>query len=149
MIKKKDKILVCVNSSEHSKNALIFASEYAKEHNAALDALCVVEPVEQTDMMFSVSDFIMEENLDDAEKLCKEYAKEILIDIGVSVKPVIEQGNPVEKIVDVAETGNYDYIFLGIDRESNGGSILPELILALGNEIQCPITLVPEPVKED
>ncbi|MGE4264267.1 MAG: universal stress protein [Desulfovibrio sp.] len=105
------KILVPLDDSEHSRNALRYAMGVAqaqKSHLALLHSIGRIpmliggEPRKE----------LVQELVREAEKLLAPHAKK-LREIGIEPALIIKEGKPGEVIVQEAKSGNYDLIVMG------------------------------------
>jgi len=106
------KILSCIDGSEESFQAYREALRFAKELGSQVMVITVV-PVGQA-LTSALSLFIgMKDTFrKGAEKILKE-AVSLAEEEGVKVKPILEEGEPYEKIVDTAYAEGIDLIVLG------------------------------------
>jgi nucleotide-binding universal stress UspA family protein len=105
------KILVAYDGSPSAKNALSLASQLAREDKSWIKVLAVV-PSYQGDLeLIGVSD-IKEAITGPGLELLAE-AKQIADQEGVYILTNLEQGEPYEQIVHVAEEENCDLIVMG------------------------------------
>lgn len=120
------RILVPIDFSEHSKNALKYAIPFAEQFHAALDLIYVVEPtVYPADFSFGQIGFPnVEEELrtrgsGELENLIKhEIAKR------VSARKVVRTGKPFYEINQYAEEKNIDLIIIATHGHSGMEHIL-------------------------
>lgn len=105
------KILVAYDGSPSAKNALSLASQLAREDKSWIKVLAVV-PSYQGDLeLIGVSD-IKEAIAGPGLELLAE-AKQIADQEGVHILSNLEQGEPYEQIVHIAEEENCDLIVMG------------------------------------
>jgi len=135
------KILVPVDNSEHSRNALRYAMGLAqtqKAHVALLHCygriplLIGGEPRQE----------LVHELVRESEKLLAPYAKK-LRDIGIEPALIIKEGRAGEVIVQEAKSGDYDLIVMG----SRGLSDLQGVLMGSDahrvlSAAHCPVLLV-------
>lgn len=105
------KILVAVDGSNSSKNALRQAIRIACREGCWVTVVSVVPPYAGDLSLTGVGD-IRKAMREPAEKALSEMA-EIARTEKASVKTVIEEGEPYERIVDLAEAENFDLIVMG------------------------------------
>ena len=105
------KILVAYDGSTSAKNALSLACQLAKEDKSWIKILAVVPPYQGDLELIGVSD-IKEAIVGPGEELLAE-AKWIADNEGVHILTNLEQGEPYEQIVQVAEEENCDLIIMG------------------------------------
>ena len=105
------KILVAYDGSSSAKNALSLASQLAREDKSWIKVLAVVPPYLGDLELIGVSD-IKEAIAGPGQELLAE-AKRIADQEGVHILTNLEQGEPYEQIVHVAEEENCDLIIMG------------------------------------
>ncbi len=134
------KILVPVDSSDHSKKAVQHAAFLAKIYNAEITIFHVVQPlpgyIEQIDH---------EELMDNLKKYAYKLVDDIAGEVkrnGVKVKTEVRVGHPADEICTESESG-YDLIVIG-----NRG-LNPAMRLLLGSvtsrvcrHAPCPVLLM-------
>ena len=150
MAKKPDKItlLVAVDFSPFSEEALLFAGRLAEKLNAQLVVLHVIhDPAEAPGFyaqkgkkkkflqsMEDAAEEMMEEFL---EKMRTSYPEQVAIK---KAKVLLVVGTPVTRIVEVAEKKQVDMIIIG----SHGRTGLAHLLV--GSKVQLVVQLSPMPV---
>jgi nucleotide-binding universal stress UspA family protein len=105
------KILVAYDGSPSAQNALSLASQLAREDKSWIKVLAVVPPYLGDLELIGVSD-IKEAIAGPGQELLAE-AKRIAEQEGVHILTNLEQGEPYEQIVHVAEEENCDLIIMG------------------------------------
>jgi nucleotide-binding universal stress UspA family protein len=146
------KILVPIDGSEHSNNALKFGLDLAEKYEAELMLLSVAQPVVVTGPMFitqpmmpPTSTAMYVESIESAHKkmLEKTYrkAKEEKPNLKLSKKLI--NGRPADRIVEIANKENFDLIVMG----SRGAGGVKEFFLGsvsdrVADEAHCPVLLV-------
>lgn len=110
-------ILVCVDGSEQSYEAVKKAGELAKNAGSKeISVICVREPSEYTPV-FAESDGQLrkrfEARKEEATKKVFSEVEIILNDIGVKCNKMIEDGHPVSKINEVCSKENFDLVVIG------------------------------------
>ena len=105
------KILVAYDGSSSAKNALSLASQLAREDKSWIKVLAVVPPYQGDLELIGVSD-IKETIVGPGEELLAE-AKWLADHEGVHILTNLEQGEPYEQIVQVAEEEHCDLIIMG------------------------------------
>jgi nucleotide-binding universal stress UspA family protein len=105
------KILVAIDSSESSRNALQQAFKLANEEKCWITVTSVVPPYEGEIEILGVKDIkaALRKPCDDALSEVEKIAKSE----GMLVKTVCEEGEIHERIVDLAEAENCDVIVMG------------------------------------
>jgi nucleotide-binding universal stress UspA family protein len=145
-------ILVPIDGSEHSVRAMSYALDLAEKYSADIKLLSVAQPVVATGSMFltqpilpPASTAIYVKEIEAAhEKILAEAlrkAKERKPNINISKQLV--NGRPADKIVKIANDGNFDLIVMG----SRGAGGIKEFFLGsvsdrVADEARCPVLLV-------
>ncbi len=146
------KILVPIDGSKHSDRALDYALDLAEKYSADIQLVSVAQPVVATGPMFltqpilpPTSTAIYVKEIEAAHKKmlseALKKAKESKPNIKVSKKLV--NGRPADKIVEIANEGNFDLIVMG----SRGAGGIKEFFLGsvsdrVADEARCPVLLV-------
>jgi len=105
------KILVAYDGSPSAQNALSLASQLAREDKSWIKVLAVVPPYQGDLELIGVSD-IKEAITGPGQQLLAE-ARKLADREGVHILTNLEQGEPYEQIVHVAEEENCDLIVMG------------------------------------
>ncbi len=105
------KILVAYDGSLSAQNALSLASQLAREDKSWIKVLAVVPPYQGDLELIGVSD-IKETITGPGQKLLAE-SRQLADREGVHILTNLEQGEPYEQIVHVAEEENCDLIVMG------------------------------------
>jgi len=105
------KILVAYDGSLSAQNALSLASQLAREDKSWIKVLAVVPPYQGDLELLGVSD-IKEAITGPGQQLLTE-ARQLADREGVHILTNLEQGEPYEQIVHVAEEENCDLIVMG------------------------------------
>ena len=142
------KILVALDGSKASNNALNFALQLAEMSSASLELFTVVPPV----FLPSYSIYVLKS---DALAAC---AKELETSFrGVlskaqedvrkrkqsfKISTRFEKGEPSEKIVEVAETGGFDLIVMGSRGIAGRISALGSVSSRVVDKSSCPVLIV-------
>ncbi len=116
------KILVPVDGSEHSEKTLGHACSLAKDLSADLVVLQVIDAP-----FFAGYPYDLMSVKTDLKKIKEaefERLKAALDQSGVSYQREVEEGNPAETIVAVAEAGKYDIVVIGSHGASAGERFL-------------------------
>lgn len=106
------KFLVGLDGSDASKQALEEALNFAKETKAEVLAISVVPIQRELVSSFSVFGHIKDLIRKNYEKALEE-AKDIAEEVGFKIKTFLEEGNPHEKIIEVAQKEGCDLIVTG------------------------------------
>lgn len=119
------KILVAYDGSASSRSALVAAGKIAEEEKSWMKVVAVV-PVYRGDLELTGVSNIKETIAGPGKKILAE-AKALAEEIGIHVLTDLEQGEPYERIVHVADDEKCDLIVLGrrgishLERELMGG----------------------------
>ena len=105
------RILVAYDGSESGRNALRQAINLARTEQSWIKVVAVV-PVYEGDLELIGVSNIKEAINGPGEKLLAE-AREVAVSAGASIITNLEQGEPYERIVDVADSENCDLIVMG------------------------------------
>lgn len=136
-------ILVPVDGSDHSKEALKEAIKMAKAFSAKI-LLLNVQP--HYDTAHTKIFFSKEEIRSYAEELGEEVFKSylpLLEEAGIPYEKKVEMGNPAERIVETAEKWKSDYIVMG----ARGlgplrGTLLGSVSYGVIHQASCPVLIV-------
>jgi nucleotide-binding universal stress UspA family protein len=146
------KILVPIDGSEHSNNALNFGLDLAEKYAAELMLLSVAQPVVVTGpmlitqpMMPPTSTAMYVEAIESAHKkmLEKTYRKVKEEKPNLKLSKKLINGRPADRIVEIANKENFDLIVMG----SRGAGGVKEFFLGsvsdrVADEAHCPVLLV-------
>jgi len=147
-----NKILVPIDGAEHSDRVLDYALDLAEKYSAEIRLLSVAQPVVVTGPLFltrpmmsaaSTAIYVKEIEATHEKMLAEVFkkAKETKPNINISTKLV--NGRPADKIVEIANEGNFDLIVMG--NRGTGG--IKEFFLGsvsdrVADEARCPVLLV-------
>ena len=142
------KILVALDGSKASNDALSFALDLADELSANIELLTVVPPVFLPAYSINVlkSDAISEiaKNLEISFRnilsKAKEEARKTHPRTNLSTR--FEKGEPSEKIVDVANQGGFELIIMGSRGLGGRVSTLGSVSSRVVDESKCPVLIV-------
>ncbi len=144
------KILVPIDFSDYSKNALKYAVQFAKQFNAKIYLVYVVEP------MIYPADFSMGQvaipsaDIDlhsRAEEELKKLSKDI-INGSLQVEILIKTGKPFVEIIETASANDVDLIIIA----THGHTGVEHLLFGSTAEkvvrkAPCPVLTLREPIK--
>ena len=144
------KILVPIDFSDYSKNALKYAAQFAKQFNAKIYLIYVVEP------MIYPADFSMGQvaipstDIDlhsRAEEELKKLSKDI-VNSNSRVEILIKTGKPFVEIIEAASANDIDLIIIA----THGHTGVEHLLFGSTAEkvvrkAPCPVLTLREPVK--
>ena len=123
------RILVPVDGSEHSKNALEFACDLAKHYDAEVNLLHVVQSVHYDRVMVlgasRVTIHMNQEEMEKAGNSVLEAANAIAEEQGVkAINMSIESGPPAETILAESKNKDIDLIVMGSRGLSDIGGLM-------------------------
>ncbi len=136
------KIVLAVDGSEVSKNALRHAVELTKQNNGTLIAVHVIPPIDVTDIETFKPETLLRGLKEEGEKILSEV-KELAREKDVKVQTIIEEGIPFEKICEVAQNSDGDIIVMG----SHGRTGIEKVFIGSVTErvisrAHCPVLVV-------
>lgn len=145
-------LVVGIDGSEASKQALRHAAEIVEQAGGTVTALAVVDPqvYEQRDGSGPITDRedaldrIVQETVEDAEERSERYLEEVTTAVETDVETALLYGSPVEAIVDyVSDRGNIDGIVVGHKRvDSKYERVLGSVAKGLIDRSPVPVTVV-------
>ena len=120
------KILVAIDSADHSHKITDEAIKLAEALNAEVKLLSVYEDMTSRMPEISHSDLekIHQANVENIEKFLHEEAEQFR-EKGIPVKTRLDKGHPGQVICDLAKEGGFSYVVLG----NRGKSGVSELLL--------------------
>ncbi|HPD61624.1 MAG TPA: universal stress protein [Thermodesulfobacteriota bacterium] len=141
--RRKLKVLVAIDASDISAKVIKRSGQFAKATDCDLTVLTVVEPLPGTyaELPGEIADFVQKKK-EEAEEIVAK-AQKTLKHYGVDCKTQIGVGPVASEIVEVAEKGNFDVIFVG----SRGfGGIKRMLLGSVADDVirhaHCSVTVV-------
>jgi nucleotide-binding universal stress UspA family protein len=142
------KILVAIDGSEFSKNAVRFASCLAMKINAEVIGLRVIDLPRYSHWM-TVSNKVREEMMDTSKQIIEETVAIGRDEFGIAVTGFIREGSPVEEIIKaVAEDETVAMVVLGASGKGHAtrkliGSTTEGLIHEVNRALHCAVIVVP------
>lgn len=106
------KILVAVDGSESSKNAFRQACRIARQDASWITVITTIPFYQDLFQMPSIQEKVSKALREDGEKVISEI-KKIADQEDAFIRPIIEEGSPVDSIIDSAEENNFDLIVMG------------------------------------
>ena len=145
-----NKVLVPIDFSDYSKNALKYAAEFAKHFKAKMYLIYVVEPIIYP-ADFSMGQVAIPSTDIDVTKRAEEELQnlvKLLIDPSVQVETIIKTGKPFFEINDTATEKDIDLIIIA----THGHTGVEHLLFGSTAEkvvrkAPCPVLTLREPVK--
>ncbi len=114
------KFLVVASDHDEARRAAFFAGRRARNSNALVTLLHVMEPPEFGHWA-SVAETMRAEAEEAAEGLLHEFAAEVKAQSGVDPEMVMREGDVAEEIRNlISEDGDIAFIFLGASTEASG-----------------------------
>ena len=144
------KVLVPIDFSDYSKSSLRYAVNFAKQFNAEIYLIYVLEPVIYPPD-FSMGQIAIpsinaewdERAREELENLAKTEIPE-----GVNVKTILKNGKPFLEIIDTASEENIDLIIIATHGHSGVEHILfGSTAEKVVRKAPCPVLTLREPVK--
>jgi nucleotide-binding universal stress UspA family protein len=149
--KNKQKILVSISQSEHSRVAVKYAALFAKKNDFELEIMNVVETSGNRDYgVFSAGQKIKDEKLAESKKFFKKLVKEIEEEEGIKAKINIREGFILEEISQVIEEDKkISLIVISASPESSTkGKMAASLIENIYEKLFVPIIVIPDSMTE-
>jgi nucleotide-binding universal stress UspA family protein len=146
-------LLVAVDGSEESENALAYAADIADATDGSITVVHAVDPTAYdeggSEPITSLSDAdarLILESVADAEQRGLDLtadAAELAEELGHDAEVVLLYGNPVAEIADYAEAEGFDTIFVGHQgRSERTGLLLGSVAKSLVERATVPVTVV-------
>jgi nucleotide-binding universal stress UspA family protein len=146
------KILVPIDGSKHSDEAVDYALDLAEKYSAEIKLLTVAQPVVATGSMFltqlilpptSTAIYVKEIEAAHKKMLAEALKKAKKTKPNINISKQLVNGRPANKIVEIANKGNFDLIVMG----SRGAGGIKEFFLGsvsdrVADEARCPVLLV-------
>ena len=144
------RVLVPVDFSDYSKNALTYAINFAKHFNAELHLINVVEPVIYPPD-FSMGQIAIPSVDLEMDKRAKEELENLSkkqIPSGITTKIVVKTGKPFIEIIETAAEIDADLIIIATHGHSGVEHILfGSTAEKVVRKAPCPVLTLREPVK--
>ncbi len=141
---KKQKLLVCVDGSEHSRVAVHYACKEAERLNYKVELAHVIDPSEYNSL-FMGGDMIRDEKMAEVETLMKSIVKDAKTISKVKPSFKIMEGLLSDEICKfIEEDGTVNMLILGKAPEAAGkGDLITILSAELVSKIMIPMLIVP------
>lgn len=145
-----NKILVPIDFSDYSKNALRYAAEFAKQFDAKMYLIYVIEPVIYP-ADFSMGQVAIPSTDMDLSKRAEEELQNLVksfIDPTLEVETLIKTGKPFVEINETAKENNIDLIIIATHGHTGVehmlfGSTAEKVV----RKAPCPVLTLREPIK--
>ena len=141
-----NKILVPVDGSDYSNNAVLYAAGLAEKLGAELTILHVLPPTptyisNYSDRMESIEKTLMNEFTKEAQDILAKN-KNILSKKNISIKTKLIIGNPADEISKLAAEKQYDLIVIG-NRGLGGikGYLMGSVSNRVSRHAKCPVLI--------
>lgn len=144
------KILVPIDFSDYSKSSLHYAVSFAKQFDAEIYLIYVVEPVIYPPDFSMGQIAIPSVNAEWDERAKEELGKlaKNEIPVGVEVKTILKNGKPFLEIIDTAAEENIDLIIIATHGHSGMEHILfGSTAEKVVRKAPCPVLTLREPIK--
>lgn len=144
------KILVPVDFSDYSKAALKYSSAFAKQFNAELILVYVVEPIIYPPD-FSMGQLALPSFNIEIDKRAEEELKKLSqteIDSSIKIKTLVKPGKPFIEIIETAREEDVDLIIIATHGHSGMEHILfGSTADKVVKKAPCPVLTIREPIK--
>jgi len=144
------KVLVPIDFSDYSKSSLRYAVNFAKQFNAEIFLVYVVEPVIYPPD-FSMGQIAIPSVNAEWDERAREELKNLAkteIPEGVKVKTILKNGKPFLEIIDTASEENIDLIIIATHGHSGVEHILfGSTAEKVVRKAPCPVLTLREPIK--
>lgn len=144
------KILVPIDFSDFSKSSLRYAVSFAKQFNAVIYIIYVVEPIIYPPDFSMGQIAIPSVNAEWDERAKEELERLAKTEIpdGVKVKTILKNGKPFLEIIDTAAEENIDLIIIATHGHSGVEHILfGSTAEKVVRKAPCPVLTLREPIK--
>jgi len=144
------KVLVPIDFSDYSKSSLRYAVNFAKQFNAEIYLIYVVEPIIYPPdfSMGQIAIPSVNAEWDERAKVELDNLAKTEIPEGVNVKTILKSGKPFLEIIDTASEENIDLIIIATHGHSGVEHILfGSTAEKVVRKAPCPVLTLREPVK--
>ena len=133
------RVLLCTDRSKYSEAAVDHAIDYAKLHSGSISAVSVVD---LTDEYYAQSpdgaDKLIKKSMDFLDSIVKKAKG-----FGVDVKPLVREGDTVQKILELVNDTEADIIFMGShERIGLGKLIMGSFAIKVAMNADCPVFII-------
>lgn len=141
---KKSKLLVCVDSSEHSRVAVHYACKEAERLGYKVELIHVINPSDYNSL-FMGGEKMREEQLEAAEVMMKEIVKDAKTISKIKPSTIIREGLLSEEVcAAIEEDGTVNMLILGkAPEEASTNDLIAVLSAELVSKIMIPMVIVP------
>ncbi len=143
-MKRRTKLLVSVDKTEHSRIAVRFACAKAKQLNCPIELIHVLDPSEYNSL-FGVGEKMKQERWAEAEKLMNEMAGEAQAAAGITPSFIIREGMVGEEIIAAASNdADINMLIIGKAPQAAGKKDTISLLASeLAGKLMIPVMIVP------
>lgn len=143
-MKRRTKLLVCVDSTPHSRIAVRYACAKAKQLNCPIEFVHVLDPSEYNSL-FGVGEKMKQERWAEAEVLMNAMAEEAHGFTGIMPSFIIREGMVGEEVVAaVANDPDINMLIIGKAPQTAGKKDMITLLTSeLASKIMIPMVIVP------
>jgi nucleotide-binding universal stress UspA family protein len=143
-MKRRTKLLVCVDKTEHSRIAVRFACAKAKQLNCPIELIHVLDPSEYNSL-FGVGEKMKQERWAEAEKLMSSMADEAFNNAGIMPSFIIREGMIGEEVTAaVLHDTDINMLIIGKAPQAAGKKDTISLLTSeLAGKLMIPIMIVP------
>ncbi|MBU7024433.1 MAG: universal stress protein [Theionarchaea archaeon] len=138
------KILIATDGSEHSERAETHGLVLAKESNASVTAMYVVEVVHPVKSIGGPPSLLLEgqkEGLEEEGKKIVDRVVEKGKDMGIEVTPLVGEGHPAQEIIEHAK--DFDLVVVGtLGRAGLSHLLLGSVAEKVVRHAPCPVLVV-------
>jgi len=106
------KMLIAVDGSDSSKNAFRQACKIARDDKSWITVITTIPFYQDLFQLPSIQEKVSNTLKADGERVLSEI-KKIAVEEDAFIRPMLEEGSPIDTIVDTAEEYNFDLIVMG------------------------------------
>ncbi|NOZ67687.1 MAG: universal stress protein [Deferribacteres bacterium] len=135
-------IILAVDGSDVSRNALRHAVELTKQNNGTLIAVHVIPPIDVMDIETFKPESLIKGLKEEGKKILSEV-RELAAGEDVKVQTTIEEGIPFEVICEAARNANADLIVMGSHGHTGIGKVfIGSVTERVISRAHCPVLVV-------
>ncbi len=135
-------IILAVDGSDVSRNALRHAVELTKQNNGTLIAVHVIPPIDVMDIETFKPESLIRGLKEEGKKILSEV-RELAAGEDVKVQTTIEEGIPFEVICEAARNSNADLIVMGSHGHTGIGKVfIGSVTERVISRAHCPVLVV-------
>lgn len=144
MTKQIKKILICIASAQHSKNALLYATNLAKKHDYVIEILSVIDTSsKEYRSILSIEKSLRSEKRQKIEEEINTLARSTPRNIRVAIN--IKEGFVTEEIAQtISNDKSIKLLVLASSPDSQGtGKLIPYITEKLSEKYFLPMVIIP------